>query len=222
MAKSDRKRITLIALCIVGIAILVLAQVFMSGGQANVANSSTNNDKQSVYLPQNGDAFRPLKDPNPNQYSSVKSKTKLKDKYNRRAYSGAPPVVPHPVEKIGKVPFESCNQCHEKGGFAPSLNKWAPVTPHPEYSNCRQCHVSKLTNKTFKPTSFKGIQPPKLNQRGLFSSPPKIPHTLQLRGNCSACHSGPAAPMEIRTSHPERTNCRQCHVPVTTPKRFFK
>ena len=43
-------------------------------------------------------------------------------------------------------------------------------------------------------------------------SPPAIPHDLQLRGNCLACHSGPAAVAQIRVAHPERADCRQCHV----------
>ena len=45
------------------------------------------------------------------------------------------------------------------------------------------------------------------------ASPPTIPHTLQLRENCLACHGGAASRVEIRTSHPERPRCRQCHVP---------
>ena len=40
-----------------------------------------------------------------------------------------------------------------------------------------------------------------------------IPHPLQLRENCLACHGGPAARAELRTTHPERVRCRQCHVP---------
>jgi cytochrome c-type protein NapB len=42
--------------------------------------------------------------------------------------------------------------------------------------------------------------------------PPPIPHDLQFRENCLACHGGPAAVAAIRTSHPERVNCRQCHL----------
>ena len=38
-----------------------------------------------------------------------------------------------------------------------------------------------------------------------------MPHSLQNRENCLACHAGPAAPIEIKVSHPERSNCRQCH-----------
>ena len=43
------------------------------------------------------------------------------------------------------------------------------------------------------------------------------PHDLFFRGNCLACHSGPSAVAEIRTAHPERADCRQCHVAVRIP-----
>ena len=36
-----------------------------------------------------------------------------------------------------------------------------------------------------------------------------------------ACHGGPAAVEEIRTTHPERGNCRQCHVPAVTEEEVF-
>jgi predicted CXXCH cytochrome family protein len=47
-------------------------------------------------------------------------------------------------------------------------------------------------------------------------APPTIPHKVFMRENCGACHVGPGAREEILTTHPERTRCRQCHVPVTT------
>ena len=49
---------------------------------------------------------------------------------------------------------------------------------------------------------------------------PSIPHPLEGRENCLACHTGPAAREEIRTSHPERERCQQCHVPSTTSDTF--
>jgi hypothetical protein len=41
-----------------------------------------------------------------------------------------------------------------------------------------------------------------------------------MRENCAACHTGPAAREEIRTTHPERIRCRQCHVPVGSRTEF--
>jgi hypothetical protein len=52
--------------------------------------------------------------------------------------------------------------------------------------------------------------------------PPSIPHDLQLRGNCLACHMGPAAVAEIRTTHPERSDCRQCHVTLAADEAPFE
>lgn len=65
----------------------------------------------------------------------------------------------------------------------------------------------------FKGTNFRRIVVPKAGvNSALEGSPPIIPHQLQLRENCLACHAGPSAPKEIRVTHPERVNCRQCHV----------
>jgi nitrate reductase cytochrome c-type subunit len=61
---------------------------------------------------------------------------------------------------------------------------------------------------------FNGMpQGPWRGGRFYEGAPPTIPHPLQLRENCLACHAGPASRPEIRTSHPERARCRQCHVP---------
>jgi hypothetical protein len=51
--------------------------------------------------------------------------------------------------------------------------------------------------------------------------PPSIPHELQFRGNCLACHGGPAAVAAIRTSHPERASCRQCHTALEPEASIF-
>jgi hypothetical protein len=34
-----------------------------------------------------------------------------------------------------------------------------------------------------------------------------------MREDCAACHESVAGRPEIRCTHPERVNCRQCHVP---------
>ena len=133
--------------------------------------------------------------------------------YNNRAYHGAPPSIPHPVEDEKSMGGKDCLKCHENGGFVKKWEAYAPVTPHPEYENCRQCHVPVKTNGVFKGTNFDKIPAPKAGiNNALAGSPPVIPHQIQLRENCLACHAGPSAPKEIRVSHPERVNCRQCHV----------
>ena len=54
---------------------------------------------------------------------------------------------------------------------------------------------------------------PKRGRQAIPGGPLLIPHSLQMRENCLACHAGPQAVVEIKTSHPERQNCQQCHVP---------
>ena len=141
----------------------------------------------------------------------------LKDYYNNRAYHGAPPSIPHEVSSGDRsMGGDKCLQCHQNGGFVQKFNAYAPVTPHPEKVNCRQCHVPKKTNSVFKQTAFFKAKAPQVGvgvNNALPGSPPTIPHQIQLRENCLACHAGASAPKEIRVSHPERINCRQCHVP---------
>jgi cytochrome c-type protein NapB len=154
-----------------------------------------------------------------------------------RAYPGAPPRIPH-----GLTPDEfrtgTCNTCHERGGYSSRFAAYVPVTPHPEMGFCLQCHVGNdAVTGIQHPSSDPDARcrqchtpsgPPRtdLNARLDWPAPkwpplprlvtgrdpPPIPHDLQTRGNCLACHAGPAAVAEIRTRHPEWRACRQCHV----------
>ena len=73
----------------------------------------------------------------------------------------------------------------------------------------------------FVANAFVGLrQDLRKGQRLTDYSPPVIPHKTFMRENCTACHTGPAAREEIRTPHPERARCRQCHVAVTTLATF--
>ena len=76
-------------------------------------------------------------DPEPRTDIAIRD---LKTYYSRRAYAGAPPVIPHEVDPHMRD-TQSCNVCHEKGGFVTKFNAYTPRTPHPEYKNCLQCHV---------------------------------------------------------------------------------
>ncbi len=140
----------------------------------------------------------------------------------RRAYDGAPPVIPH--EDFGL----ECAGCHDaEGGMELEEGAVAPPNPHLEtrglsdQARCRQCHVFKTTDEVFRENAFVGL-PQDLRHGGRLHplAPPTIPHPVFMRENCAACHTGPAAREEIRTSHPERTRCRQCHVEVTTREGF--
>src|SRR5262249_32598426 len=88
----------------------------------------------------------------------------------------------------------------------PRFEAYTPVTPHPELTPCAGCHEQG------KPPASSAPVPPRLHRAALPGSPPPIPHSLEMRENCRACHAGPGAVDELRTSHPERVSCRQCHV----------
>ena len=146
----------------------------------------------------------------PNLRPGAKVRT-LREFYSRRAYPGAPPVIAHTVQFDGVI-NDDCLSCHKDGGYVPELNAYTPVTPHPEMQNCRQCHVSQNTEGVFVDTEWAESMLPKRGRQAIAGGPLQIPHPLQFRENCLACHSGPHAVVEIRTSHPERENCQQCHV----------
>ncbi len=145
---------------------------------------------------------------------AVENQRNLEVYYENRAFPGAPPMIPHPLVSEKGIGGNTCLQCHENGGFVPKFNAYAPITPHPEMLNCKQCHVSAKTTSRFKSSDWEKYRHPDIHNAALTGSPPTIPHTLQMRENCLACHAGPAAPKEIRVSHPSRINCRQCHVPA--------
>jgi nitrate reductase (cytochrome), electron transfer subunit len=140
--------------------------------------------------------------------------------YARRAYPGAPPVIPHQVDDA-QSGGKACLACHADGGWAPKFGAYAPVVPHPELQSCRQCHVPETT-PAVRTTALSTSAPPRTRGAALPGSPPPIPHALQMRENCLACHAGPGAVAEIRSSHPERVNCRQCHVLGAEPVAAFE
>lgn len=148
------------------------------------------------------------------KYNKKATKRTLKGYYEKRAYPGAPPVISHSAkEMIGN--FErTCLKCHTKGRYYRKFKAYAPITPHPEMLNCRQCHVAgdKKVEPVFKEIDWVGARAPELDDRAQPEAPPVIPHSLQMRGNCFGCHTGFSAVEEIRNDHPERVNCRQCHV----------
>ncbi len=139
----------------------------------------------------------------------------------RRLYDGAPPVIPHVSQGA------ACGSCHNDRGMAVEALGFAPPSPHLGTSTehltirCRQCHVFGTSRDVFVANDFVGL-PQNLRPGGRLSpiSPPTIPHGVFMRENCLACHAGPAAREEMRTTHPERTRCRQCHVPESSRSSF--
>ena len=149
------------------------------------------------------------------------SQRTLEEFYSRRQYPGSPPFIPHKVEDESRERI-ACLTCHEKGGWTEELKRHTPVTPHPENTYCRQCHVKMEAQDLFVDIDWKSVMPPRLGRSHLPGGPPPIPHTLQMRGDCVACHVGPGAVEAIRVDHPSRGNCRQCHVPETTSGLFSR
>lgn len=143
----------------------------------------------------------------------------LAEYYDRRAYQGAPPTVPHPVESES-LGGNSCLQCHATGDYVPKYDAYTPIVPHPELLSCNQCHVPVNTTDLFTESDWQTLGEPTLGETVLLGSPPPIPHTLQLREDCLSCHAGPAAPVELRFDHPERINCVQCHVAIETEEEW--
>jgi len=139
----------------------------------------------------------------------------------RRLYDGAPPVIPH--ENFGMA----CAECHDARGVDVPGVGFAPPQPHSNTagmsasSRCVQCHVFKQSDTVFAASEFVGLRQDLRHGARLNPiAPPTIPHKTFMRENCLACHSGAAAREEIRTSHPERVRCRQCHVPVGSRAEF--
>jgi cytochrome c-type protein NapB len=140
---------------------------------------------------------------------------------DRRAYDGAPPTIPH--ASFGMT----CSACHNPLGQSVAGVGFAPASPHDgtdvtgRTQRCTQCHVFATTDDVFVASEFAGLpQDLKAGGRATPGAPPTIPHRILMRENCLACHDGPGIREEIRTSHPERRRCRQCHVPVTSRGRF--
>jgi cytochrome c-type protein NapB len=145
----------------------------------------------------------------------------LSSYYDRRQYPGSPPFIPHKVEEADLAQIE-CLACHARGGWSEELKGHTPVTPHPEQIACRQCHIEQTDAKLFVDIDWMSVSTPRLGRSDLPGAPPPIPHELQMRGNCIACHVGPGTVASIRVEHPSRGNCRQCHVPVTNAGLFSR
>lgn len=162
-----------------------------------------------------------------------------------RAYPGAPPRIPHALSPE-EFRAGECRTCHERGGYSLRFAAYVPVTPHAELGACLQCHVgddgvmgmsspaadpntrcpqchgpSGMVRPEERLTWATSVWPP-LRSAAPDSSPPPIPHDPSMRGNCLTCHGGPAAVAQVRMTHPERANCRQCHLQVDPDASDFR
>ncbi len=145
------------------------------------------------------------------------------ERAERRAFHGAPPVIPH-------LGFSAeCVSCHGDRAIEVPNVGLSPALPHGgtlgmAAARCRQCHVEVATDDVFVASTFvgKALEVSATGPGGVHGdraseiAPPRLPHRVFMRENCLACHDGDAARPELRTSHPERVNCRQCHVAVAS------
>ena len=124
-----------------------------------------------------------------------------------RAYDGAPPVIPHSIEKLGRY---DCASCHTPGSS--DTVSVGPPRSHPAWGECTQCHAQRRTKERFRESTFEPLWWPSVGGRQSAIAPPTVPHHTQNRGDCAVCHIGAQAPAVLRAEHGMRPNCRQCHV----------
>jgi cytochrome c-type protein NapB len=203
-------------ICIVALPFIVFSAMSFEPEE----DETTLIEPQSLDFDQNGKAIFENYDLISKDYlEGTSTERTLSEYYSRRQYPGSPPFIPHKVEEADLAPVE-CLTCHAKGGWTEELKRHTPITPHPEQVACRQCHVGMTEAKLFVDISWASVAPPRLGRASLPGAPPPIPHELQMRGNCIACHVGPGTVATIRVEHPSRGNCRQCHVPKTNVEPF--
>lgn len=165
------------------------------------------------------DAFERLRQAGPGLLDPIEPQTEadrqaaLAARADRRAYAGAPPVVPHAIDQRSPG---ACLSCHETG--ATIGGKVAPAMSHERFPVCVQCHAAAKTSvpavdvppSVAVETTFAGSSEPGPGQVAWEGAPPTIPHSTLMRENCSSCH-GPLGKHGLRTPHPVRTSCTQCH-----------
>jgi nitrate reductase (cytochrome), electron transfer subunit len=155
--------------------------------------------------------------PPPSQPATAAARTAAREKRAaNRAYDGAPPTIPHPIDQLSSM---SCLACHDQGAVI--KDRVATKISHPHWGSCTQCHVpatgiglalSPGLDSAFPQNDFRGVFPPPEGNRAYPEAPPTIPHAVSLRKNCLSCH-GPTGEIALRTTHPERQSCMQCHAP---------
>lgn len=216
--RTGKAFLVFIGICILALPLVVLAAFSRHGEEA--APTAQPAASQPMDFDSQGRAIFEHYDRIVQAYLEGHSTERTLDEYySRRQYLGAPPFIPHKVED-GDGAQMACLTCHARGGWTAELKRHTPLTPHPEQTACRQCHVPQVEQHLFQTNTWLSTPPPRLGRAYLPGGPPPIPHALQMRGNCIACHVGPGAVTAIRVQHPSRGNCRQCHVPDLHPGLF--
>jgi cytochrome c-type protein NapB len=209
-------------ICVIALPFIIFSA--LSIGSQEVASQEISSPEmgspQNLDFDHNGSVIFATYDDTTGAYMDGSSTSRtLNYYYSLRQYPGSPPYIVHDLDDEKGKPYE-CLSCHARGGFTQSMNRFAPVTPHPTQTYCQQCHVKPVTDKLFKETDWASVMPPRLGRSALPGSPPPIAHAIQMRENCIACHVGPGAVVVIRVEHPMRGNCRQCHLPTVATDVF--
>ncbi len=141
----------------------------------------------------------------------------LEARAQNRAFDGAPPRIPHPITQME---VSECASCHGDG-VRITAGLTAPAMSHEPYASCTQCHVvdeapmpnAELALRSGPPidSTFIGLEAPQRGPRAYEGAPPQIPHPTRMREVCGSCHGTLAE--GLRTSHPWRQSCTQCHAP---------
>jgi cytochrome c-type protein NapB len=144
----------------------------------------------------------------PNQKDKLLS---LATRASRRAYNGAPPVIPHAIERTNDA---ACYACHGDG--ARIDQRVANRMSHGPLANCLQCHATSAPqpfaqHEVVAENSFVGLPAPAFAERAYDGAPPLIPHSTWMRERCLSCHGGIAGWPGLEVTHRWRTNCLQCH-----------
>ncbi len=132
---------------------------------------------------------------------------------SRRAFNGAPPVIPHAVERTADA---ACYACHGQGMRIG--DRIANRMSHGFLANCTQCHappppIPFSDVDLAVDNSFQGLPAPLTGERAFPGAPPTIPHSTWMREKCLACHGNAAGWAGLESTHPWRINCTQCHAP---------
>lgn len=127
-----------------------------------------------------------------------------------RSFEGAPPVMGHSLAFSGD---RDCLECHGNGMTIGK--RIARVMSHVELPNCTQCHIEGanefLDQQSLPENEFVGWWKQERGATAMRGAPPTIPHGTFLRTTCLSCH-GQYGYEGLRTNHPERANCLQCHI----------
>ena len=130
---------------------------------------------------------------------------------SRRAFNGAPPIIPHTIENTADA---ACYACHGKG--MQIGDRVANQMSHGFLANCTQCHAPPPPTPFVDvdvevETTFVGMPAPLKGERAYDGAPPTIPHSTWMRQTCLACHGNEAGWAGLQSTHPWRVNCLQCH-----------